>query len=111
MMARNKWFAISSFHHRTTIMTLIVVISVMLLLPFYCIPQLAWGQQPQESAQDNNAYIRAQTEHVQVGDINIAYKRFGQGKPILFIAGTSQTKDAWEPSVLSELAAANHTVI
>jgi pimeloyl-ACP methyl ester carboxylesterase len=110
-MARNKSFEISSFNDRTTIMTLIVIISVMLLLPFYHIPQLAWSQQPQQSAQDNTVYTRAQTEHVQVGDINIAYKRFGQGKPILFISGTSQTKDAWEPTVLSELAATNHTVI
>src|SRR5215203_3514793 len=103
-MAR-KQFAVS-FHHRPT-MTLILI-SVM-LLPFYYIPQFAWSQS-QEPAQDN-AYTRAQTEHIQVGDINIAYKRFGQGKPILFISGTSQTKDAWEPTLLSELAATNHTVI
>src|SRR5215213_8928436 len=103
-MAR-KQFAVS-FHHRPT-MTLILI-SVM-LLPFYYIPQFAWSQS-QEPAQDN-AYTRAQTEHVQIGDISIAYKRFGQGKPILFISGTSQTKDAWEPTLLLELAATNHTVI
>ena len=108
-MARKKQFAILFHHHTTTTMTLIVIISVMLLLPFYYIPQLAWSQS-QEPAQDN-AYTRAQTEHVQVGDINIAYKRFGQGKTILFISGTSQTKDAWEPTLLSQLAATNHTVI
>jgi pimeloyl-ACP methyl ester carboxylesterase len=104
-MARKKQFAIS-FHHRST-MTLILI-SVM-LLPFYYIPPFAWSQL-QEPARDN-AYTRAQTEHIQVEDINIAYKRFGQGKPILFISGTSQTKDAWEPTLLSELAATNHTVI
>ncbi len=115
MAGAKKQFAISSFHHvRTTTtgttLTLILIISVvMLLLPFYYIPQLAWSQ-PQEPAQDN-AYTRAQTEHVQVGDINIAYKQFGQGKPILFISGTSQTKDAWDPTLLSELAATNYTVI
>jgi pimeloyl-ACP methyl ester carboxylesterase len=86
----------------------LILISVM-FLPFYYILQFAWCQ-PQEPAQ-NNAYTRAQTEHVQVGDINVAYKRFGQGKPILFISGTSQTKDAWEPTLLLELAATNHTVI
>ena len=80
-----------------------------MLLPFYYIHQLAWSQ-PQEPAPDN-VYTTAKTEHVQVGDINIAYKRFGQGKPVLFISGTSQTKDAWEPTLLSELAATNHTVI
>ncbi|HEU4444891.1 MAG TPA: hypothetical protein VFR94_09465, partial [Nitrososphaeraceae archaeon] len=80
-MARKKkkeLFALSSFHHyhNTTTMTLILI-SVMLLLPFYYIPQFAWGQ-PQEPAQDNNAHATAKTEHVQVGDINIAYKQFGQ---------------------------------
>lgn len=72
MMARKKkQFAISSSHSHptsTATMTLTVVISVMLLLPFHYIPQFAWSQQPQEPAQDN-AYTRAQTEHVQVGDI------------------------------------------
>src|SRR5215212_7086074 len=110
MARKKKQFAISSFHHHTTIMTLILIISVVMLsLPFYYIPQFAWSQSL-ETAQDN-AYTRAQTEHVQVGDINIAYKRFGQGKPILFISGTSQTKDAWEPTLLLQLAATNHTVI
>ena len=105
-MARKKQFALLSFHYHITIS--LILISVM-LLPFYYIHQLAWSQ-PQEPAPDN-AYTTAKTEHVQVGDINIAYKRFGQGKPVLFISGTSQTKDAWEPTLLSQLAATNHTVI
>src|SRR5215207_6578428 len=108
-MARKKQFAISLPHHHTTIMTLIVTISVVMLLPFYYTPQLAWSQSL-ETAQDN-AYTRAMTEHVQVGDINIAYKQFGQGKPILFIPGTGQTKDAWDHTLLSQLAETNHTVI
>ena len=70
-----------------------------MILPFYYIPQFAWSQSQQEPTQDN-AYTTAKTEHVQVGDIDIAYKQFGQGKPILFVAGTSQTKDAWEPTLL-----------
>jgi acetyl esterase/lipase len=65
----------------------------------------------QQTPAPGNAYTTAPTEHVQVGDVNIAYKRFGQGKPVLFISGTSQTKDAWEPTLLSQLAATNHTVI
>ena len=108
MVRGKKEFAISSFHRHHIIITLVV--TPVMLLPFYYIPQFAWSQQPQEPAQDN-AYTRAQTEHVQVGDINIAYKRFGQGKPILFISGTSQTKDAWDPTLLLQLAATNHTVI
>jgi pimeloyl-ACP methyl ester carboxylesterase len=106
-MAREKKFAMLSVH-RHRIITTLIVISVM-LLPIYHIPQLAWSQ-PQQPTQDN-PYTTAKTEHVQVGDINIAYKRFGQGKPVLFISGTSQTKDVWEPTLLSQLAATNHTVI
>ena len=105
-MARKQ--SATSFHH-TTIVTLVLVISVM-LLPIYYTYHFAWGQS-QELNQDNNPYITAKTEHIQVGDINIAYKKFGQGKPILLISGTSQTKDAWEPTLLSKLAATNHTVI
>ena len=97
---------IPSFHHSTT-MTLIF--ALVMLLPFYYINQFAWSQ-PQEPTQ-NNAFSTANTEHVQVGDISVAYKRFGQGRPILFISGTSQTKDIWDPALLSRLAATNHTVI
>src|SRR5215213_7107910 len=107
-MAR-KQFVISSFHHHHHSTTMTLILILVMILPFYYIPQFAWSQS-QEPTQ-NNAYTTAKTEHVQVGDINIAYKRFGQGKPILFISGTSQTKDAWEPTLLSELAATNHTVI
>src|SRR5215213_8258155 len=108
-MAR-KQFVISSFHHHHHSTTMTLILILVMILPFYYIPQFAWSQS-QEPTQ-NNAYTTAKTEHVQVGDINMAYKRFGQGKPILFISGTSQTKDAWEPTLLSQLAAAtNHTVI
>jgi pimeloyl-ACP methyl ester carboxylesterase len=99
---------VTTYGRIATTMTLILI-SVM-LLPFYLIPQLAWSQSP-EPAQDNNAYTRAKTEHVQVGDINIGYKQFGQGKPILFISGIGATKDAQEPIILSALVATNHTVI
>ena len=104
-MAGEKQF-VMPFH---TIITLILI-ALMLLPPLYYLPQLAWSQPTQETAQDN-PYIRAPTELVQVGDINIAYKRFGEGKPILFIPGTGQTKEAWEPTLLSQLIETNHTVI
>ena len=107
-MAR-KQFVISSFHHHHHSTTMTLILILVMILPIYHIPQFAWSQS-QEPTQ-NNAYTTAKTEHVQVGDINVAYKRFGQGKPILFISGTSQTKDAWEPTLLSQLAATNHTVI
>ena len=47
---------------------------------------------------------------VHVGDIDIAYKMFGKGEPILLINGASDGMDAWDPSFLKGLSS-NHTVI
>jgi pimeloyl-ACP methyl ester carboxylesterase len=46
-----------------------------------------------------------------VGDIDIAYKKFGNGtNTILLISGGSNTMNFWDPSLLSQLAK-NNTVI
>ena len=47
---------------------------------------------------------------VHVGDIDIAYKMFGQGDPIILFNGASDSMDAWDPSFLTGLSS-NHTVI
>lgn len=47
---------------------------------------------------------------VRVGDIDIAYKIFGKGEPILLIPGFSQPMDTWDPIVLEKLSS-NHTII
>jgi pimeloyl-ACP methyl ester carboxylesterase len=47
---------------------------------------------------------------VQVGDIDIAYKVFGKGEPILLIGGSFSDMNAWESSTLRDLST-NHTVI
>ena len=51
-----------------------------------------------------------QAKNVHVGDIDIAYKTFGKGDPILLINGYSFTMDSWDPTLLETLAS-NHTVI
>ena len=51
-----------------------------------------------------------QAKNVNVGDIDIAYKTFGKGDPILLINGYSFTMDSWDPTLLETLAS-NHTVI
>ena len=51
-----------------------------------------------------------ETKKVRVGDIDIAYKIFGKGKPLLLIPGFSMTMDMWDPNVLNRLSS-NHTVI
>jgi pimeloyl-ACP methyl ester carboxylesterase len=51
-----------------------------------------------------------ETKKVKVGDIDIAYKIFGKGKPLLLIPGFSMTMDMWDPNVLNGLSS-NHTII
>jgi pimeloyl-ACP methyl ester carboxylesterase len=45
-----------------------------------------------------------------VGDIDIAYKIFGKGKPLLLIPGFSMTLGMWDPNMLNMLSS-NHTII
>src|SRR5918997_2655966 len=47
---------------------------------------------------------------VRVGDIDVAYKMFGQGDPIILYNGASDSMDAWDPSFLTAISS-NHTVI
>jgi pimeloyl-ACP methyl ester carboxylesterase len=47
---------------------------------------------------------------VHVGDIDIAYKTFGRGDPVLLISGSGNVMDVWPTHFLKELAS-NHTVI
>ena len=49
-------------------------------------------------------------EKVHVGDIEMAYKMFGKGDPIILHNGASDSMDAWDPSFLTGLSS-NHTVI
>ena len=49
-------------------------------------------------------------EKVHVGDIDIVYKMFGNGEPILLYNGASDGMDARDPSFLTGLSS-NHTVI
>lgn len=50
------------------------------------------------------------TEKVRVGDIDMAYRVFGNGEPILLISGASAGIGGWDPSTLESLSS-NHTVV
>ena len=47
---------------------------------------------------------------IRVGDIDVAYKIFGNGDPILLISGSGNVMDVWPTTFLQELSS-NHTVI
>lgn len=52
-----------------------------------------------------------QLEKVRVGDIEIAYKMFGNGDPLILHNGASDGMDAWEPTLLTKLALNNTVVV
>jgi pimeloyl-ACP methyl ester carboxylesterase len=77
----------------------------------------AYGQASQmDPTRNNNTNANSldiqniPVKKVQVGDIDIAYKTFGKGDPILLITGFSFAMDNWDPTLLETLAS-NHTVI
>jgi len=49
-------------------------------------------------------------EKVHFGDIEMAYKMFGKGDPVILHNGANDGMDAWDPALLSRLAS-NNTVI
>lgn len=51
-----------------------------------------------------------ETKKIRVDDIDMAYKIFGKGTPILLINGYSAPLDFWDPILINRLAS-NHTVI
>jgi pimeloyl-ACP methyl ester carboxylesterase len=74
-----------------------------------------YGQQPDQmdllNTTDSSANIQNMTvQKVHVGDIDIAYKMFGKGDPIILFNGASDNMDAWDPSLIAGISS-NHTVI
>jgi hypothetical protein len=41
-------------------------------------------------------------EKIHVGDIDVAYKIFGKGDPMILFNGASDIMDAWDPSFLRD---------
>jgi pimeloyl-ACP methyl ester carboxylesterase len=75
----------------------------------------AYGQQQPNQMNFNNITNSLDiqsipSKKVHVGDIDIAYKIFGKGDPILLINGYSHSMDNWDPTLLERLAS-NNTVI
>ena len=73
--------------------------------------QLTNGNDAKDSMIQDSVISNVPTRKVHVGDIDIGYKIFGNGDPILLITGANGVRmDVWDPVLLRELAS-NHTVI
>ena len=105
-----------------SIIIISIFVSLMLIAsPFGIVSiQFASAQASQEVSSDmnNNNNNNANSLNVQdiplkkvhVGDIDVGYKVFGKGEPIILLNGAGEDMNVWNPSILKELAS-NHTVI
>lgn len=60
---------------------------------------------------NNSDYLTSlPVSHIQAGDVNVAYRIFGKGDPLLLIMGFAGTMDIWDAALVRELAK-QHTVI
>jgi len=96
-----------------TIVFLIIIIPSGVILTtasyYFGATSLAYGQTNQMNPNTINL-LNIPIKKVHVGDIDIAYKAFGKGYPILLISGSGLVMDQWQPSILRDLSR-NHTVI
>jgi pimeloyl-ACP methyl ester carboxylesterase len=93
---------------------LIIASSLIGIDGYFGTPKIAYGQSDPDqmnSTTTNSVNIQdIPLERVRVGDIDVAYKMFGKGNPILLFNGASDSMDAWDPSFLTGISS-NHTVI
>jgi pimeloyl-ACP methyl ester carboxylesterase len=93
---------------------LIIASSLIGIDGYFGTPKIAYSQSDQDQMNSNTTNsVNIQTiplEKVRVGDIDVAYKKFGKGDPIILFNGASDGMDAWDPSFLTGLSS-NHTVI
>jgi hypothetical protein len=92
----------------------VIFLSALIISTFTIVTNtpLVYGQKNQTIA-ENEDLLNIQdisAKKVHVGDIDIAYKIFGRGNPILLISGSGNVMDVWPTHFLKELAL-NHTVI
>ena len=96
------------------ISTLIIVNSSISNYGYFDITKVVYGQSvPDQTNSNSTNSVNIQDiplEKVRVGDIDVAYKMFGNGDPIIVFNGASDGMDAWDPSFLTGLSS-NHTVI
>ena len=83
---------------------LIIASSLIGIDGYFGTPKIAYSQSDPDQVNSNitNSVNIQDTplEKVRVGDIDVAYKMFGKGDPILLYNGASDGMDAWDQSFL-----------
>ena len=99
----------------------IVLLSLLVLVSssisnyeYFGYAKVVYGQSnPNQVNSNTTSSVNIQdipVKKVHVGDIDVAYKVFGKGDPILLFNGASDGMNAWDPTLLKTLSS-NHTVI
>jgi pimeloyl-ACP methyl ester carboxylesterase len=112
---------VSSHRLRKDHLVLIAVISTLVIASpsisnygYFDITKVVYGQSnPDQMNSNATSSVNIQdipVKKVHVGDIDVAYKMFGKGDPIILFNGASDNMDAWDPSLLTGISS-NHTVI
>ena len=96
------------------ISTFVITSSSISNYGYFDITKVVYGQpDPDQMNSNTTNSVNMQDiplEKVHVGDIDVAYKMFGKGDPIILFNGASDSMDAWDPSFLTGISS-NHTVI
>ncbi|HXX95806.1 MAG TPA: alpha/beta hydrolase, partial [Candidatus Bathyarchaeia archaeon] len=106
---------------RNDLLVLIAVISTLVTAgssisnyDYFGFTKVAYGQSnPDQMHSNTTNSVNTQdipVKKIHVEDIDVAYKMFGKGDPILLIPGASDGMSGWDPSFLKTLSS-NHTVI
>jgi pimeloyl-ACP methyl ester carboxylesterase len=83
---------------RRVLLVLLVSVAICSLLSF------AGCGSPGETRSAGPAAARPAISKVPVDDMEMAYRVYGKGYPLVMIMGFSGTQDVWDPNVISELA-------
>lgn len=95
--------------------TILLLVGSLSLAPsyYYSVYASTGGDDNNKNNNAANSSLNVQDipiKKVHVGDIDIAYKVFGKGDPILLLSGSGSVMDTWSPTILNDLSS-NHTVI
>src|SRR5215471_21410880 len=107
--------------YRRVRLVLIAVISTLVIASpsisnygYFDITKVAYGQSnPNHMNSNTTSSVNIQDipiKKIHVGDIDVAYKMFGKGDPILLIPGASDGLSRWDSDLLNTISS-NHTVI
>ncbi|MBN2168825.1 MAG: alpha/beta hydrolase [Actinobacteria bacterium] len=87
-------------------------ITVLLTSLFITVLTLGLSGCKESAAPEINSKItESKVKKVAVGDIEIAYKTFGEGTPLLLIMGYSGTMDMWDPDLINNLSTSHRVIV